>query len=319
MRELSVSVLNFVFFAIVIAAQTPIAPTLPANEARPPRILLVVAHPDDEYDMAATVYRITTDLRGVADEIVITNGEAGYHYTSLAERYYGVALTDESASRARLALIRVEESRRAAKVLGISHQWFLGETNIPYTQSADSPLHRSWHTKRIVQTISQRLEEEHYDFVFVLLPEPTTHGEHKAATILTLEAVQSLSQESRPIVLAAVAGNSTQSKYEPVPGESLTETVTVEPQFRFDRNTHFGYQQSLSYQIVVDWVIAEHKSQGLFQTKCLQDQFENFWMFRIDGAGSADKSAALFAAVSGDSVLRSKTQEMLSPGVPRQN
>ena len=29
------------------------------------QILLVVAHPDDEYDMAATVYRITTELHGV--------------------------------------------------------------------------------------------------------------------------------------------------------------------------------------------------------------------------------------------------------------
>lgn len=276
--------------------------------ATPARILLVLAHPDDEYDMAATVYRITTELHGVADEIIITDGEAGYHYSSLAERYYGVALTDESASRARLARIRVEESRRAAKVLGIRHQWFLGEKNIPFTQSSDPPLHSTWHTNRILQAISQRIQEGQYDFVFVLLPEPETHGEHKAATILTLQAVESLPGEYRPIVLGAVAGNTTHPQYNPVPGQSVTQALTTGPEFYFDRNTHFGYEKSLSYQIVVDWVIAEHKSQGLFQTKCLQDRFENFWIFGTTVPDALDKTAALSAALSAETSIHGQNQ-----------
>jgi len=268
-----------------------------------------LAHPDDEYDMAATVYRIATELRGVADEIIITDGEAGYHYSSLAERYYGVALTDESASRARLAQIRAEESRRAAKVLRIRHLWFLKEKNIAFTQSADASLHSSWNTKRILQTISQRVREGQYDFVFVLLPAPETHGEHKAATILTLQAVDSLPSEYQPIVLGAAAGNTTRAEYKPLPAQSLTRTLTTEPAFHFDRETHFGYEKSLSYQIVVDWVIAEHKSQGLFQTKCLQDRYENFWVFGTAVPGAVDKTSALFAAVSPDSGIRLQKQD----------
>jgi LmbE family N-acetylglucosaminyl deacetylase len=269
----------------------------------------VVAHPDDEYDMAATVYRITTELRGVADEIIITDGEAGYRYSLLAERYYGVVLTDESESQAQLAQIRVEESRRAAKVLGIRHQWFLGERNVPFTQSTDEPLHTTWHTKRILQTISQRVREGQYDFVFVQLPESETRGEHKAATILTLQAVESLPGEYRPIVLGAAAGNTTGPQYNPVLGQSLTWTLTIEPAFHFDRDTHFGYEKSLSYQIVVDWVIAEHKSQGLFQTKRLQDRYENFWILGTSVAGAVDKTAGLFAAVSPDTSIRGQKRD----------
>jgi LmbE family N-acetylglucosaminyl deacetylase len=292
--------LTLLLMVITAAAAAPPGQTLPGSAAKKdtPYVLLVLAHPDDEYDMAATVYRITTELQGTADEIILTDGEAGYHYSSLAERYYGVALADESAGRARLARIRVEESRRAAKVLGIRHQWFLGEKNIPFTPSPDAPLHSSWNRKRILQSISQRLKEDHYEFVLVLLPEPQTHGEHKAATILTLEAVHSLPEKNRPVVLGAMAGNGVDATYEAVPGQPLTQPLTAEPEFHFDRNVHFGYQQSLSYQIVVDWVIAEHKSQGLFQTKCLQDRFENFWIFDTGVAEAAEKAAALFDEIS---------------------
>jgi len=308
LKRISILILVLGLTANSAAIRSAAEPSALAS-ATPGRILLVVAHPDDEYDMAATVYRIAMELSGVVDEIVITDGEAGYHYSSLAERYYGVALTDDSASRARLAQIRVQESRRAAKVLGIRQQWFLEEKNIPFTSSPDSPLRESWHAKRVLESISQRLKEGQYDFVFVLLPEAETHGEHKAATILTLEAVNSLAGEHRPVVLGASAGNDTQSSYEPIPGQSLTKTLTAEPEFHFDRNVHFGYRQSLSYQIVVDWVIAEHKSQGLFQTKCLQDRFENFWIFGIDAPEAPQKAAALFAAASGADTGAGKTQD----------
>ena len=49
------------------------------------RILLVVAHPDDEYFFAATVYRIAVKLHGTVDELVTTNGEGGYRHSTLAE------------------------------------------------------------------------------------------------------------------------------------------------------------------------------------------------------------------------------------------
>jgi len=44
-----------------------------------------------------------------------------------------------------------------------------------------------------------------------------------------------------------------------------------------------GYRDALSYQIVVNWFIAEHKSQGLFQTDSGKHQFEQFWVFEASG------------------------------------
>ena len=147
------------------------------------RVLLVVAHPDDEYEVAGTVYRISKELFGTVDQVIITDGEAGYRYSSLAVPYYGIDLTNEAVGRARLPGIRKEEARRAGRILGIQHQWFLNEKDDRFTLDAGESLHRSWHEERILRVLQQRLSKGHYDFVFVLLPSEQTHGEHKAASI----------------------------------------------------------------------------------------------------------------------------------------
>jgi hypothetical protein len=96
------------------------APLFASGSSDSPKVLLVVAHPDDEYFFAATVYRIAKELHGTVDQLVITNGEAGYRYSSLAEQFYKASLTDESAGRARLPEIRRRETLAAGKVLGDS-------------------------------------------------------------------------------------------------------------------------------------------------------------------------------------------------------
>jgi LmbE family N-acetylglucosaminyl deacetylase len=45
----------------------------PASAGQP-KVLLVVAHPDDEYTFAATVYRVAKELGGAVDEVIITDG-----------------------------------------------------------------------------------------------------------------------------------------------------------------------------------------------------------------------------------------------------
>jgi len=76
------SALLCVFFSVGLAlAQTP------------GKTLLVVAHPDDEYYFAATVYRMAVQLGGRVDELIITNGEGGYRYSTLAEPFYKKSLT----------------------------------------------------------------------------------------------------------------------------------------------------------------------------------------------------------------------------------
>jgi N-acetylglucosamine malate deacetylase 2 len=271
----------------------------PRGAARKPvRVLLVVAHPDDEYEVAGTVYRISKELSGTVDQVIITDGEAGYRYSSLAAPYYGVDLTNEAIGRARLPGIRKEEARRAGRILGIQRQWFLNEKDERFTLDAAESLHDSWHGKRILHVLQQRLTNGHYDFVFVLLPSEQTHGEHKAASILALEAVERLPAGQRPIVLGAQAGEGDPAPYRALSGYPLTATDSLNPQFQFDRGTRFGYQKSLSYQIVVDWVIAEHKSQGLFQTRCQQDRFENFWLFTLNRNSAAGEVESFFATVT---------------------
>lgn len=261
------------------------------------RFLLVVAHPDDEYEMAGTVYRITRELAGKVDQLIITDGAAGYHYSSLAEQYYGLKLADELDGRKELPHIRREEARRAARVLGIDHEWFLNEKDEHYTLDPKEVLEKSWNEDRVRKNILQRLQHGHYTYVLVLLPVADTHGAHKAASLLTLEAVKEIPPDDRPTVLGALAANSAVENYEPLPHYPITAAVSQDASLHFDRDARFGFQDSLNYQIVVDWVIAEHKSQGLFQNRCRQDRFENFWTFLVGKNLPAD-SSTIFSSAS---------------------
>lgn len=263
-----------------------------------PRVLLIVAHPDDEYEMAATVYRITRELSGTVDQVIISNGEGGFRYSSLAGRYYGADLANEPVGRAKLPRIRKEEAHEAARVLGIQHQWFLNERDDRFTLDVEEVLHKTWRATRIENLLVQRLRSGHYDFVFVILPTEDTHGQHKAATILALRAVEQLPANRRPTVLGAQASPKDTDSYRALTGYAITSTASALPQFHFDRNTHFGFQNALSYQIVVDWVIAEHKSQGLFQTSYGQDRFENFWLFTGNSAADTRRVETLFQEIN---------------------
>jgi N-acetylglucosamine malate deacetylase 2 len=181
-----------------------------AQPIRPWKILLVVAHPDDEYYFAATVYRIAQELNGVVDQVVITNGEGGYHYSALAERIYGIKLTDESTGRSRLPEIRRRETLAAGKILGIRHHYFFDQRDQRFTLEADEALHKIWDCTLVRQKLHGLMEQEQYDFVFTLLPHAATHGHHQAATLLTLDVVSELDRARRPVVLGAEPGKQSQ-------------------------------------------------------------------------------------------------------------
>jgi N-acetylglucosamine malate deacetylase 2 len=275
----------------------------------PLRALLIVAHPDDEYEMAGTIYKITQELSGVVDQVIITDGEGGYRYSFLANRYYGINLTDETTGRANLPRIREEEARGAARILGIRHQWFLKERDDHFTLSADEAL-KSWRAERVLAELTERLRRDHYDVVFVLLPTADTHGQHKAASILALEAVQQLPTSRRPAVIGAEADPKDRVSYTALSAYPITAATSSAPRFHFDRDVHFGFRNSLSYEIVVDWVIAEHKSQGLFQTKCGQDRFENFWIFTLSGSSSLSRTKAFFEKIAEPSETAAQTSAL---------
>ncbi|MEO8127512.1 MAG: PIG-L family deacetylase [Bryobacteraceae bacterium] len=269
--------------------------TASAEPAEHPKILLVVAHPDDEYTFAATVYRIAKELHGTVDQVVITNGEAGYRYSQLAELYYNASLTNESVGRARLPDIRRQETLAAGRILGIREHQFLEQKDTRFTLDASEAL-AQWDTNRILQALTARMRRERYDFVFTLLPTAGTHGHHKAATLLALEAVRRLPEDLRPAVLAGdpAASSDAVLPFEGLAAHPETSPWPGAPVFRFDRTARFGFKDSLNYQIVVNWVIAEHKSQGLFQTDCNKHDEERFWLLAPSGPHGLEQSKQLF-------------------------
>ena len=120
-----------------------------AAETTRPKLLIVAAHPDDEYAVAATTYRLTRELGWAADHVVITNGEAGYRYSALAEAVYGVGLTGENQGRSRLPAIRRRETLAAGKVLGIRRHYFLDQRDSGFATDAASAPTSNWdHARR---------------------------------------------------------------------------------------------------------------------------------------------------------------------------
>jgi LmbE family N-acetylglucosaminyl deacetylase len=271
--------------------------TVAADRSRGPKVLLVVAHPDDEYECAATIYRITHELGGVVDQVVITNGEGGFHYSLLAESVYGVALTTEDVGRAKLPQIRKAETLRAGKILGIRDHYFLDQKDARFTLDVNEPFQGFWDRKYILRRLGELLEKDRYDFVFTLLPTEDTHGHHQAATVLALEAVAKFPEDRRPAVLGALAANAGEQSraFEGRSNFPVTRLCAGSPVFVVDRLAPFGYHNALNYNIVVNWVIAEHKSQGLFQTEYGKHTEERFWLFEIGGAASQAAAKNLFS------------------------
>ena len=75
--------------------------------------------------------------------------------------------------------------------------------------------------------------------------------------------------------------------------------VTVGP-FVFDRTQKFGYQGKLDYRVIVNWLIAAHKSQGTMQLAMNQGEREEFFLFADRNLAASKKAAALFEALRGE-------------------
>jgi LmbE family N-acetylglucosaminyl deacetylase len=271
-----------------------------AAETTRPKLLIVAAHPDDEYAFAATTYRLARELGWAADHAIVTNGEAGYRYSALAEAIYGVGLTSEREGRSRLPAIRKRETLAAGKVLGIRRHYFLDQRDSGFATDAASAPTDNWDYAGVRAFLSGLMHRERYDAVFMLLPTPETHGHHRAATLLALEAAATLSEDHRPLLLAADPCSATAPSelFSGMPGQPLTRTHSERSALVFNRNAHFGYRDALNYQIVVNWFIAEHKSQGLFQTDSGKHQLEQFWLFEASGRDAESRVSELAASLT---------------------
>lgn len=279
----------------------------PQTPSSPPKILLVVAHPDDEYYFAGTTFRLAQELGALVDHIVITNGEGGFRYSALAEKIYGCALSEEKAGRARLPLIRREETEQAGKILGIRQQLFLDQPDVRFTLDLREALDRSWDVGLISRRLREALERERYDFVFTLLPRASEHGHHQAAALLVASAVAELPETKRPAVLLAEPGRSGEAVA--FQGSGITRSRSAEPALVFDRKASFADHRELTYNIVVHWVIAAHKSQGLFQGDWGKHDLERFWLLDIGPADVEQRTALLAAALTHKPLSQNKEKQ----------
>ncbi len=293
LRRLAVRVLCAVLFSSSALGQVPGS------------ALLVVAHPDDEYYFAATIYRIAVELHGTVDELIITNGEGGFHYSTLAEAYYKRALTTEAIGRKELPAIRREETLNAGKILGIRDHYFLDQKDEKFTTDENEGLRHLWDAHFVTRTIADLIEGKHYQYVLVVLPRSTAHGHHQAATVLAYRAIHSLPEALRPVLLGFDTDG---TDYIPLP--AVTETHGWRPRyaFAFDRNAPIGFHNALNYQIVVNWMIAEHKSQGLLQTMDNKDPKEYVWIDTESTPGAEAGAAALFQLVTSHSTQTAKSK-----------
>ena len=257
---------------------------------RPPKILAVVAHPDDEYHFAVTLHKATRELGGTVDQVIITDGAGGHRYTRLAEQLYGVPLSSHAPS---LREVRREETAAAGQILGIRQHFFLNQPDTGFTLSQSSAI-TDWDHLAVTGHLDRLLDTGDYDFVFILLPTHDTHGHHKATALLTIEAVERLPKAQRPAILAADAAHEEDRMHASSP---LLEHPSIRPshrQYSISRKHAHPLDPSLTYEVIANWVIAAHKSQGLFQMEAGRHTLERFWLLDCGHGNAAGRADGFF-------------------------
>lgn len=268
----------------------------------PPRVLVVSAHPDDEIMFAATLYRVTHGLDGVVDLAVITDGSGGFRYAGLSESIYGRELTDEDVARQYLPAIRKRELMAGGSILGIRNYFFLDEFDHGYTENVDTVLTHVWDTATVRSRITEIMMEGQYDFAFVHLPRPDFHAHHKSASLLALEAARNIPAQARPLVLGAFIGahdDTSLTGFREMTGYPITRVRSRGPHFFFDRTQPLDESGRLNYHIVVNWSIAEHKTQGTMQLLMNAGDVERFWYFEANGPEGFVRATEFFDRLNG--------------------
>jgi len=191
----------------------------------------------------------------------------------------------------------IDELRRAAADPSVSANVTVRTRDVSTLETG--PDADVWDLPAVRRTIAETMRDG-YDFVFTHLPVPTTHGHHKAATILALEAAASIEPERRPVILGATVlpDGPAPRPFAALDGYPSTAIASGMPLI-FDRTQSFGYRKRLNYKISANWVIAEHKSQGTMQLAANRGDLERYWLYKINRPGAAGDAAKLFEALAG--------------------
>ena len=185
------------------------------------------------------------------------------------------------------------------EIVGLRNYFFFDEKDKEYSLDAEVPL-SAWNTDYITTRMQEIIKEGNYDFVFTMMPSPRTHAHHKASAILALRAVKKMEPQNKPLVLAStiVRDMSDSTGFSGLEGYSITNiNADVEP-FTFDRSQKFGHNNELDYNMIANWVIAEHKSQGTMQQFMGADSaIEQYRYYEINPADKVQKVRKFFDAV----------------------
>ena len=276
-----------------------VVPWSVSAQDRSPDVLVVTAHPDDEVMFAATMYRITHALGGHVDLALVTDGAGGYRFSTLGNTIYGLDLTDPDVARTHLPAIRKQELMAGGAIAGLRNYFFLDQPDQGRTEDQDSIMAYVWDREFVADRLDHILAKGNYDFVFTHLPIKPFHSHHKAATILALEAVARMPEGDRPVVLGSFTTGMMDDEvaaFRGLEGHPLTIPYPEGP-FVFDRSTPFGQDDRLNYNIIANWMIAEHKSQGTMQLLVSSEGVERFWVFEMNGREGIARTERLMEAV----------------------
>ena len=139
-------------------------------------ILAVLAHPDDEVMMAATIARYAlVDGKTVA-HVYCTRGEGG---GNMVGTQWGPAL----------GILREQELRDCLRTLGVRACYFLDQVDWAYTESASMTLEK-WDHDAAVERLTRFIRTLRPEVVLTMspFPRPGWHGHHQAAGMLAVEA-----------------------------------------------------------------------------------------------------------------------------------
>ncbi|MGM0589996.1 MAG: PIG-L family deacetylase [Bacteroidota bacterium] len=281
-------------FALLLLVQVPLFSQ--SNTLDSLNVLLVTAHPDDDALFTATVYKMTHLLGGHVDLALITNGEGGYNYSTLSEDLYGKNLDQEEVGRAYLPGIRKKELISGGQIMGIRNYFFMDQVDDEYSEDVKRPLNR-WELDEVADEFADIFAAQQYDYVLVLMPVKSTHAHHKASAVLALRAVNQLPRERRPLVLVGTSQNpenQNTTDYTQLEGYPSTAIDTSVGPFVIDRRQKFGKKDRLNFDIIRNWVIAEHKSQGTMQLYMNSGRVEQYWYLSSNPKAGIEPTQSLF-------------------------
>jgi hypothetical protein len=188
----------------------------------------------------------------------------------------------------------------AGAITGIRDYYFLDEYDDQPTSDIDTVLGAVWDTAYVKSRLAQIMERRRYDFVIGLLPIVETQGHHKAATILAIDVAQTLPPDRRPVVLGGYPCQhwvDQAREFYGLPDFPQTRVSGGLPLASFDLLQKFGFNDQLDFRIVTNWVLAEHKSQGLMSLLMNSLERECYWYFDINGPDGRERTLRLFDAL----------------------